>query len=120
MNAGFVVGSWRQIRAHKKQICRAEQAGPARPRPAHSHEPDREPGSKEQHAREEANPARAGESTPIRDHIETNLLSSALSGLVNQSSAYVAGGVVPARAPATRIRASTRTSRSRPPTGSWW
>jgi crotonobetainyl-CoA:carnitine CoA-transferase CaiB-like acyl-CoA transferase len=31
-------------------------------------------------------------------HIETNLLSSALSGLVNQSSAYVAGGVVPTRA----------------------
>lgn len=31
-------------------------------------------------------------------HIETNLLSSALSGLVNQSSAYVAGGVTPARA----------------------
>lgn len=30
-------------------------------------------------------------------HIETNLLSSALSALVNQSSAYVAGGVVPAR-----------------------
>ena len=30
-------------------------------------------------------------------HIEVNLLSSALSGLVNQSSAYVAGGVVPFR-----------------------
>ena len=30
-------------------------------------------------------------------HIETNLLSSALSGLVNQTSAYVAGGVVPLR-----------------------
>jgi crotonobetainyl-CoA:carnitine CoA-transferase CaiB-like acyl-CoA transferase len=30
-------------------------------------------------------------------HIETNLLSSALSALVNQSSAYVAGGVVPHR-----------------------
>ncbi|MCF6507396.1 CoA transferase [Blastococcus sp. MG754426] len=30
-------------------------------------------------------------------HIEVNLLSSALSGLVNQTSAYVAGGVVPFR-----------------------
>ncbi|NUR99760.1 MAG: CoA transferase [Kribbellaceae bacterium] len=30
-------------------------------------------------------------------HVEVNLLSSALSGLVNQSSAYVAGGVVPQR-----------------------
>jgi crotonobetainyl-CoA:carnitine CoA-transferase CaiB-like acyl-CoA transferase len=30
-------------------------------------------------------------------HIETNLLSSALSALVNQTSAYVAGGVVPNR-----------------------
>ncbi|WP_417563796.1 CaiB/BaiF CoA transferase family protein [Microbacterium sp.] len=30
-------------------------------------------------------------------HIETNLMSSALSGLVNQTSAYVAGGVVPQR-----------------------
>ena len=30
-------------------------------------------------------------------HVETNLMSSALSGLVNQTSAYVAGGVVPQR-----------------------
>jgi crotonobetainyl-CoA:carnitine CoA-transferase CaiB-like acyl-CoA transferase len=30
-------------------------------------------------------------------HVEVNLLSSALSGLVNQTSAYVAGGVVPHR-----------------------
>jgi crotonobetainyl-CoA:carnitine CoA-transferase CaiB-like acyl-CoA transferase len=30
-------------------------------------------------------------------HIETNLLSSALSAMVNQSSAYVAGGVIPHR-----------------------
>jgi crotonobetainyl-CoA:carnitine CoA-transferase CaiB-like acyl-CoA transferase len=30
-------------------------------------------------------------------HVEVNLLSSALSGLVNQSSAFVAGGVVPLR-----------------------
>ncbi|GKQ39958.1 CoA transferase [Streptomyces sp. A012304] len=30
-------------------------------------------------------------------HVETNLLSSALSALVNQTSAYVAGGVVPTR-----------------------
>lgn len=30
-------------------------------------------------------------------HIEVNLLSSALSGMVNQSSAFVAGGVVPFR-----------------------
>ncbi|MCF6470132.1 CoA transferase [Nonomuraea sp. MG754425] len=30
-------------------------------------------------------------------HVEVNLMSSALTGLVNQSSAYVAGGVVPFR-----------------------
>jgi crotonobetainyl-CoA:carnitine CoA-transferase CaiB-like acyl-CoA transferase len=30
-------------------------------------------------------------------HVETNLLSSALSSMVNQTSAYVAGGVVPMR-----------------------
>jgi crotonobetainyl-CoA:carnitine CoA-transferase CaiB-like acyl-CoA transferase len=30
-------------------------------------------------------------------HVEVNLLSSALSGMVNQTSAYVAGGVVPHR-----------------------
>jgi crotonobetainyl-CoA:carnitine CoA-transferase CaiB-like acyl-CoA transferase len=30
-------------------------------------------------------------------HVETNLMSSALSALVNQTSAYVAGGVVPNR-----------------------
>jgi crotonobetainyl-CoA:carnitine CoA-transferase CaiB-like acyl-CoA transferase len=30
-------------------------------------------------------------------HVEVNLLSSALSGLVNQTSAYIAGGVVPTR-----------------------
>ncbi|HET7821778.1 MAG TPA: CoA transferase [Ornithinibacter sp.] len=30
-------------------------------------------------------------------HVEVNLLSSALSGLVNQASAFVAGGVVPTR-----------------------
>jgi crotonobetainyl-CoA:carnitine CoA-transferase CaiB-like acyl-CoA transferase len=30
-------------------------------------------------------------------HVEVNLLSSALSGLVNQTSAFVAGGVVPTR-----------------------
>lgn len=30
-------------------------------------------------------------------HVEVNLLSSALTGLVNHSSAYVAGGVVPVR-----------------------
>jgi crotonobetainyl-CoA:carnitine CoA-transferase CaiB-like acyl-CoA transferase len=37
--------------------------------------------------------ARTGEG----QHIQTNLLSSALSALVNQASAYVAGGVVPQR-----------------------
>jgi crotonobetainyl-CoA:carnitine CoA-transferase CaiB-like acyl-CoA transferase len=30
-------------------------------------------------------------------HVETNLLSSTLSALVNQTSAYIAGGVVPSR-----------------------
>jgi crotonobetainyl-CoA:carnitine CoA-transferase CaiB-like acyl-CoA transferase len=30
-------------------------------------------------------------------HVEVNLLSSALSGMVNQTSAYIAGGVVPHR-----------------------
>lgn len=37
------------------------------------------------------------ERTGQGQHIETNLLSSALSALVNQTSAYVAGGVVPTR-----------------------
>ncbi|MCW2530817.1 MAG: putative acyl-CoA transferase/carnitine dehydratase [Blastococcus sp.] len=35
--------------------------------------------------------------TGLGQHVEVNLLSSALSGLVNQTSAYVAGGVVPFR-----------------------
>ncbi|HEY0717181.1 MAG TPA: CoA transferase [Streptosporangiaceae bacterium] len=35
--------------------------------------------------------------TGAGQHIETNLLSSALSAMVNQTSAYVAGGVVPHR-----------------------
>jgi crotonobetainyl-CoA:carnitine CoA-transferase CaiB-like acyl-CoA transferase len=35
--------------------------------------------------------------TGVGQHVETNLLSSALSALVNQTSAYVAGGVVPNR-----------------------
>jgi crotonobetainyl-CoA:carnitine CoA-transferase CaiB-like acyl-CoA transferase len=35
--------------------------------------------------------------TGIGQHVEVNLLSSALSGLVNQTSAFVAGGVVPFR-----------------------
>jgi len=35
--------------------------------------------------------------TGLGQHIEVNLLSSALSGLVNQTSAFVAGGVVPFR-----------------------
>ncbi|MFI7135250.1 CaiB/BaiF CoA transferase family protein [Nonomuraea sp. NPDC050153] len=37
------------------------------------------------------------EATGQGQHVEVNLLSSALTGLVNQSSAYVAGGVVPFR-----------------------
>ncbi|WP_417374530.1 CaiB/BaiF CoA transferase family protein [Glutamicibacter protophormiae] len=37
------------------------------------------------------------ERTGQGQHVETNLMSSALSGLVNQTSAYVAGGVVPQR-----------------------
>lgn len=37
------------------------------------------------------------EATGRGQHVEVNLLSSALTGLVNQSSAYVAGGVVPYR-----------------------
>jgi crotonobetainyl-CoA:carnitine CoA-transferase CaiB-like acyl-CoA transferase len=37
------------------------------------------------------------ERTGIGQHVETNLLSTALSALVNQTSAYVAGGVVPGR-----------------------
>ncbi len=36
-------------------------------------------------------------STGQGQHVEVNLLSSALSGLVNQSSAFVAGGTVPHR-----------------------
>ncbi len=35
--------------------------------------------------------------TGVGQHIETNLLSTAMSSLVNQTSAYVAGGVVPGR-----------------------
>jgi crotonobetainyl-CoA:carnitine CoA-transferase CaiB-like acyl-CoA transferase len=35
--------------------------------------------------------------TGLGQHVEVNLLSSALSGMVNQSSAFVAGGVVPFR-----------------------
>jgi crotonobetainyl-CoA:carnitine CoA-transferase CaiB-like acyl-CoA transferase len=35
--------------------------------------------------------------TGTGQHVETNLLSSALSGMVNQTSAYAAGGVVPRR-----------------------
>ncbi len=35
--------------------------------------------------------------TGTGQHVEVDLLSSALSGLVNQSGAYVAGGVVPSR-----------------------
>jgi crotonobetainyl-CoA:carnitine CoA-transferase CaiB-like acyl-CoA transferase len=35
--------------------------------------------------------------TGVGQHVEVNLLSTALSGLVNQASAYVAGGVVPYR-----------------------
>ncbi|HET6968070.1 MAG TPA: CoA transferase [Ornithinibacter sp.] len=39
----------------------------------------------------------ARNATGTGQHVEVNLLSSALSGLVNQSSAFVAGGVVPTR-----------------------
>ena len=50
-------------------------------------------------------------------HVEVNLLSSALSGMVNQSSAYVAGGIVPFRmgnshpasTPSSRCPAGTTT-----------
>ena len=60
-------------------------------------------------------------------HIETNLLSTALSALVNQTSAYVAGGVVPRRMGnahlslfpyeplADRRRRADRHRRQRPP-----
>jgi crotonobetainyl-CoA:carnitine CoA-transferase CaiB-like acyl-CoA transferase len=37
------------------------------------------------------------DATGVGQHVEVNLLSSALSGLVNHSSAFVAGGVVPFR-----------------------
>ncbi|MFE6488156.1 CaiB/BaiF CoA transferase family protein [Streptomyces sp. NPDC057757] len=37
------------------------------------------------------------EESGLGQHIDVNLLSSALSGLVNQTGAYVAGGVVPHR-----------------------
>jgi crotonobetainyl-CoA:carnitine CoA-transferase CaiB-like acyl-CoA transferase len=40
---------------------------------------------------------RAREASGRGQHVELNLLSSALSGMVNQTSAYVAGGVVPHR-----------------------
>ena len=51
--------------------------------------------------------------TGAGQHVEVNLLSSALTGLVNHSSAWVAGGVVPYR---MGTRACSPTSRSRPPT----
>ncbi|HEU4567087.1 MAG TPA: CaiB/BaiF CoA-transferase family protein [Marmoricola sp.] len=37
------------------------------------------------------------EATGAGQHVEVNLLATALSGMVNQTSAYVAGGVVPYR-----------------------
>ncbi|HET8560091.1 MAG TPA: CoA transferase [Marmoricola sp.] len=37
------------------------------------------------------------EATGVGQHVEVNLLATALSGMVNQASAYVAGGVVPYR-----------------------
>src|SRR5712692_1129565 len=37
------------------------------------------------------------DATGAGQHVQANLLASALSGMVNQSSAYVAGGVVPFR-----------------------
>ena len=40
---------------------------------------------------------RVRDETGRGDHVEVNLMSSALSGLVNQTAAYVAGGVVPTR-----------------------
>lgn len=40
---------------------------------------------------------RVRDETGRGDHVEVDLLSSALSGLVNQTSAYVAGGVIPTR-----------------------
>jgi crotonobetainyl-CoA:carnitine CoA-transferase CaiB-like acyl-CoA transferase len=40
---------------------------------------------------------RAASADPRGQHVEVNLLSSALSGLVNHSSGYVAGGTVPFR-----------------------
>ena len=39
----------------------------------------------------------ARQTSGVGQHVEVNLLSSALSGMVNQTSAYVAGGVVPQR-----------------------
>jgi crotonobetainyl-CoA:carnitine CoA-transferase CaiB-like acyl-CoA transferase len=39
----------------------------------------------------------ARDETGRGQHVEVNLLASALSGMVNQTSAYVAGGVVPQR-----------------------
>ncbi len=40
---------------------------------------------------------RVRDATGVGQHVEANLLSTALSTLVNQTSAYVAGGVVPHR-----------------------
>jgi crotonobetainyl-CoA:carnitine CoA-transferase CaiB-like acyl-CoA transferase len=37
------------------------------------------------------------DSTGVGQHVETSLMASAMSGLVNQTTAYVAGGVVPHR-----------------------
>ena len=49
-------------------------------------------------------------------HVEVNLLSSALSGLVNHSSAYVAGGVVPYRMGNAHPQRLPLRAAARPPT----
>lgn len=47
------------------------------------------------------------DATGAGQHVEVNLLSSALSGLVNHTSAYVAGGVVPQTLRGTRAGRAT-------------
>ena len=57
----------------------------------------RRDGRAARHHRHPRRAATCGTRPAAGQHVEVNLLSSALSGLVNQSSAYVAGGVVPFR-----------------------
>ena len=88
-----------RLRPHRAGDLRADE--PDR-RPGRAAVPGRHLGLRRdgRAARDHRDPGRAAarrEEPGAGQHVEVNLLSSALSGLVNQSSAYVAGGTVPFR-----------------------